>query len=67
MFVHVPPAVANQSWRAIAIVTALAAAGALALYSMAGGSVTPWAGAHLLRFTLFLGLALIISYIPSWC
>ncbi|MCW2337345.1 rod shape determining protein RodA [Sphingobium sp. B2D3A] len=65
MLVHVPPAIANQSWRAIGIVTALAVVGALALYSMAGGSMVPWAGAHLLRFALFLILALVISYIPS--
>lgn len=67
MFFFVPAAIANQSWRAIFIVTALAGIGALALYSVAGGSATPWAVAHVVRFVAFLGMALVISYIsPDW-
>lgn len=64
MHFHVPAAIADQSWRAIAIVTALAAIGAVALYSVAGGSVSPWAGTHLMRFAVFLTMALVMSYIP---
>lgn len=64
MHFHVPAAIADQSWRAIAIVAALAAIGAVALYSVAGGSVSPWAGTHLMRFAVFLTMALVMSYIP---
>ena len=64
MHFHVPAAIADQSWRAIAIVTALALIGVVALYSVAGGSVSPWAGMHLLRFSVFLTMALVMSYIP---
>lgn len=64
MHFHVPAAIADQSWRAIAIVAALAMIGAVALYSVAGGSVSPWAGTHLMRFSVFLTMALIMSYIP---
>lgn len=64
MHFHVPAAIADQSWRAIAIVTALALIGAVALYSVAGGSGSPWAVTHIMRFSVFLTMALVMSYIP---
>jgi rod shape determining protein RodA len=63
MYFQVPAAIANQSWRAIFILIALAAIGALALYSVAGGAPRPWAVPHVMRFVLCLGMALVISYI----
>lgn len=59
----IPAVIADQSWRAIAVVGALALVGAVALYSVAGGSVRPWAITHTARFALFLVTALTISYI----
>lgn len=34
------------------------------MYSVAGGSISPWALNHMIRFVLFMALALAISYIP---
>lgn len=60
----IPRFVADQSWPAIFLVCLLALIGGVALYSTAGGSITPWANAHAMRFSLFLVLALVISYVP---
>lgn len=38
--------------------------GAVAMYSVAGGSLSPWALQHIIRFALFLLVALGISYVP---
>ena len=35
--------------------------GFIVLYSAAGGSVTPWAGLHILRFLVFLAMAIVMS------
>lgn len=43
------------------LLTALASFGFVVLYSAAGGSVSPWAGTHLIRFFIFLTMALILS------
>lgn len=64
MFVRVPKPIADQSWVAIFTVTALALIGAVAMYSVAGASLSPWAMNHMIRFALFLALAIGISYIP---
>jgi len=49
----------------LAIVLALATIGVVALYSVAGGSGSPWAVAHAIRFSVFMVMALVMSYIPS--
>ncbi|MPT46931.1 MAG: rod shape-determining protein RodA [Sphingobium sp.] len=59
----IPAAIADQSWSAIWFLCALAGIGIAALYSVAGGAPTPWAAAHAVRFTMFLVLALVMSYI----
>lgn len=64
MLVRVPRPVADQSWTAITVSTALALTGAVAMYSVAGGSLSPWATNHMVRFALFLALALGISFVP---
>lgn len=64
MPVRVPKPIVDQSWFAIFIVSALVGLGSIAMYSVAGGSYSPWALNHFVRFLLFLGLAFIISYIP---
>jgi rod shape determining protein RodA len=61
----IPAPVATLPWRMLWIVCALGAAGVLALYSAAGGSLTPWAAAHAVRFAAFLGLAIALSRIRS--
>jgi len=60
---HLPRPVAELPWRMLWVVVALAVSGVLGLYSAAGGSVMPWALPHALRFALFLGLAIGLSYV----
>ncbi|HEX8641606.1 MAG TPA: rod shape-determining protein RodA [Allosphingosinicella sp.] len=57
-----PKAVAELPWKMLWVVVALAAFGALGLYSAAGGSIMPWALPHAIRFLVFLALALGLSY-----
>lgn len=58
----VPAPVADLPWRILWIIVALAGIGFVALYSVAGGSLSPYALTHAIRFTVFLGLALFLSY-----
>ena len=58
----VPAPVAALPWRMLWIVIALGGIGVLALYSVADGEFSRWALAHSIRFTAFLGLALVLSY-----
>jgi rod shape determining protein RodA len=58
----VPAPVAELPWRVLWIVCALGGIGMIALYSVAGGSLHPYAFTHAVRFTVFLGLALFLSY-----
>jgi len=51
-------------WLILLICLILSAIGVGALYSAAGGSWTPWAGAHLKRIFLGLGLMAAIASIP---
>jgi len=59
----VPTAIARLPWLLILMVIAIGAFGALALYSVAGGSMQPWALNHIVRFTFFLSMAIAISYV----
>ncbi|HSG34244.1 MAG TPA: rod shape-determining protein RodA [Sphingomonadaceae bacterium] len=60
----VPAPIANQPWPVILPLTLLVGFGAAVLYSAAGGSMSPFAWSHLLRFAVFLTMALVISYLP---
>jgi rod shape determining protein RodA len=53
----------EMDWTLTFLLCLLAAAGGLMLYSIAGGSWKPWAGAHLGRFALYLGLMLGLALI----
>ncbi len=57
----VPAPVARQPWGMLIPLIALVMFGGLVLYSAAGGSITPYAGSHLLRFCVFLTMAIILS------
>ncbi len=59
----VPAPLATLPWRMLWIVAALGAAGVLGLYSAAGGFMMPWALPQLVRFLVFLGMALALSWI----
>ena len=58
----VPAPVAELPWRVLWIVCALGGIGILALYSVADGDFSRYAFPHSLRFSVFLGLALVLSY-----
>ena len=57
----IPDPIARQPWRIIVPLTALVLFGAAVLYSAAGGSFRPWAMSHVLRYFVFLGMALVLS------
>ena len=58
----VPAPVAQLPWRVLWLVLALGGIGIVALYSVAEGDFTRYALLHSIRFTVFLGLALFLSY-----
>jgi rod shape determining protein RodA len=60
----VPEAIAQLPWRFYTLLTAIAAFGAVVLYSAAGGHLMPWAGMQLFRFVIFLIMAEVIARVP---
>jgi rod shape determining protein RodA len=60
----VPAPIARLPWRLLFVVMALGGFGAIVLYSASGGSFTPWASSHLIRFGVFLTMAIVMSYMP---
>jgi rod shape determining protein RodA len=60
----VPAVLAHQPWKVILALLALVVFGAAVLYSTAGGSFRPWAATHLMRFAVFLAMALVIARVP---
>ena len=60
----IPAPIASLPWKIILVLTALACFGATVLFSAAGGSFQPWAGKHLMRFCIFLAMAIVMSRFP---
>ncbi|MEO0644114.1 MAG: rod shape-determining protein RodA [Pseudomonadota bacterium] len=60
----IPYPIARQPWGMLIPLFALVAFGAAVLFSAAGGSMQPFASSHLVRFGVFLVMALIISAFP---
>ena len=60
----VPEPIARQPWGMLITLFALVAFGAAVLYSAAGGSMTPFASSHLLRFGVCLVMAAVIAALP---
>lgn len=54
------------NWALVLLLTAVAALGVLMLYSVAGGSWTPWAETHLERYAMGLTLMVIVGMVPLW-
>jgi rod shape determining protein RodA len=54
------------NWPIVLLLTAIAGVGFLMLFSVAGGSMTPWAEPQMKRFAVGLGLMLIVAMIPIW-
>lgn len=62
--VSLPPALAQFPWVMVIPLCALIAFGAAVLHSAAGGSMTPYAGSHLIRFAIFFVMAVVMSRFP---
>ncbi|PCD02265.1 rod shape-determining protein RodA [Sphingomonas spermidinifaciens] len=56
-----PASIIRLPWLPMLLVLTIGSFGALTLFSIAGGSMTPWALRHLMRLLILLGLALCIS------
>jgi len=54
------------NWALILLLTAVSCAGFLMLYSVAGGSWTPWAEPQMQRFGLGMGVMIIVAMVPIW-
>jgi rod shape determining protein RodA len=54
---------ADLNWRLVALVTAVSCIGFAMLYSVAGGSMTPWAGTQISRFAIGLAAMLVAATI----
>ena len=57
----VPDPIASLPWRVILPLTLLVFFGAAVLYSAAGGSMKPWALSHVMRYFIFLAMALLLA------
>jgi rod shape determining protein RodA len=60
----IPDPIARQPWQMLIPLFMLVTFGAAVLYSAAGGSMDPFASSHLLRFGVFMVMALIIAALP---
>ncbi len=54
------------NWFLVLLLMAVAAVGFLMLYSVAGGSLEPWAKPQMQRFALGMGLMFVVGFIPVW-
>ena len=54
------------NWPLTLLLTAIAGVGFLMLYSVAGGSMTPWAEPQMKRFGMGLALMFIVAMVPIW-
>ncbi|CAM4216964.1 Peptidoglycan glycosyltransferase MrdB [Novosphingobium lubricantis] len=62
---YIPAIIARQPWGMLLPLTALVCFGAAVLHSAAGGRFGIWAGTHLMRFVVFLIMAIVIARVPQ--
>ena len=55
-----------MNWSIVILIISISTVGFLMLYSVAGGSFTPWAEPQIKRFLLALGLMFFIAMVPIW-
>ncbi len=63
--ITLPSQIADFPWRVIVPLTLLVLFGAAVLHSAAGGSMSPYASSHLIRYAVFLVMAVCISFVPQ--
>ncbi len=56
----------HLNWPLIILLSCVACAGFVMLYSVAGGSLTPWAEPQMKRFALGMGLMFAVAMVPIW-
>ena len=56
----------HMNWALVVLLITVASAGFLMLYSVAGGSYTPWAEAQMKRFVMGLVLMFGVAMVPIW-
>ena len=56
----------HLNWAVILLLITVCGIGFLMLYSVAGGSMTPWAEPQMKRFALGMGLLFFIAMVPIW-
>jgi len=61
-----PQKVLHMNWAVILLLAAVSSIGFLMLYSVAGGSMTPWVVPQMKRFALGMGLLFFIAMVPIW-
>ena len=61
----IPEPIRRQQWQLILPLTALVLLGSAVLYSAAGGHLQPWSLTHLVRYCVFLVMAVVISRFPA--
>ena len=54
------------NWALVLLLTAVASVGFLMLYSVAGGSLSPWAEPQMKRFAFGLVVMFIVAFVPIW-
>jgi rod shape determining protein RodA len=54
------------NWALVLLLVAVACLGFLMLYSVAGGSMTPWVEPQMQRFGLGFALMLMVALVPIW-
>ena len=61
-----PRKILYLNWPLALLLTAVAGVGFLMLYSVAGGSITPWAEPQMKRFAMGFVLMLMVAMVPIW-
>lgn len=61
-----PRKILYLNWSLLLLVCAVVALGIMQLYSVAGGSWTPWAEPQLKRFGMGLAVMLVVAMVPIW-
>ena len=56
----------HMNWPIILLLAAISGIGFLILYSVAGGSMSPWVEPQMKRFALGMGLMFFIAMVPIW-
>ncbi len=57
----IPAPILGLPWRIMFVLLALVSFGSVVLYSAAGGHMSPYAGKHMGRFVIFLGMSIVMS------